>query len=192
MENKKIIIALVGLYKSGKTAVSKYLHKKYGAVNLRFSKFLADILKKCYYLDSKDRSNLQRISTALRKEFGQNFLGKIISSFVDKSNKNIFVLDGVRRWDDIGYLTSRSGIIFILVAIDADSKVRWQRSRKQNEETGDAQIGYEEFLVAENNEADAKIKQIMKQADIKIDTTKLKKEEHLQRWDEIIQRLLKN
>lgn len=177
----KVIIALVGPFKSGKTTVAEYLEEKYQAVNLRFSKFLSDILKECYCLDSESRENLQKISTALRKGFGDDILGRIVHSFVYQSTNNIFVLDGVRRMGDIEYLRKMPG--FGLVSIDADIKVRWERAKKQGDKSGDKQKNFAEFVAEEAKEADARIRDVMMEADFQIDTTSIKKEEHYQKWD---------
>lgn len=180
----KIIIALVGPFKSGKTIAAQHLQKKYQAIRLRFSEFLEDTVKSCHCLDHKDRQILQRMSTALRGEFGDNLLGRIVDGFVKKSKANIFVLDGVRRIGDIEYLRNMPG--FGLVSIDADPKVRWQRAKKQSDKSDDAEKTFEQFLEEENNEADARIRDVMREADFCIDTTHLIKQEHFYKLEEIL------
>ncbi|MEK7625108.1 MAG: AAA family ATPase, partial [Patescibacteria group bacterium] len=66
----KIILGFVGDLASGKGTICKYLKEKYGTESYRFSTMLRDILKRVYLENS--RENLQRLSTVMRENFGQD------------------------------------------------------------------------------------------------------------------------
>ncbi len=162
---KKLIIGLVGQIASGKSTINKYLENKYQAKTLRFSTILRDILNRVYYPISRD--SMQRMSTLLRKNFGEDVLSKVISEDAKKAKKNIISIDGVRRHADIKYLREIEG--FVLIQIQADPKTRYERLVERNENKGDSDKTYEEFLTDGQKEADAEIPEVMKTADETID-----------------------
>ncbi len=158
--NKKIILGLVGPIASGKGTVAKYLQEKQGANVYKFSTVLRDVLQRLH-LDVS-RKNLQDISTILRKSFGEDILAKTIAEDTEKDQGSLVVVDGIRRWADITYLNKKDN--FILVGVDADPKIRYQRLIKRKENEGDSSKTYEEFLKDQDQEADAEIPEIINSA----------------------------
>ncbi|MFA6273093.1 MAG: AAA family ATPase [Candidatus Paceibacterota bacterium] len=161
----KIILGLVGPIASGKDTVKKYLEKKYGATGCRFSTILRDILARVDLPNS--RENMQGLSTILRQRFGEDILAKAIATDAVKLKSNIVVVDGVRRLADIKFLQRAAG--FVLVAIDADSKIRYQRLVKRNENAGDGKKTYTQFLKDHQYETELDIPKLMKKAKRKLD-----------------------
>src|SRR3989344_3407428 len=116
----KIIIGLTGPFASGEGTIKKYIEEKYHGKECRFSSLLRDILKR---LDvSINRENLQKVSTVLRREFGEDLLAKAIANDVRNLSSDIVVVDGVRRMTDIKFLKRLVG--FVLVKVDADPNIR--------------------------------------------------------------------
>ena len=72
----KLVIGLVGRIGSGKTAISEYLQKNYGAREHRFSQILMDILDRLYL--PHERTHLQNLGKILRAELGEEV---IVNSF---------------------------------------------------------------------------------------------------------------
>lgn len=163
--DKKIILGLVGPIASGKDTVKKYLEKKYGATGCRFSSILRDILGRIDLPNS--RENMQGLSTILRQKFGEDILAKAIAIDAIKLKSNIVVVDGVRRLADIKFLQRAAG--FILVAIDADSKIRYERLVKRGENAGDAKKTYTQFLKDHQYETELDVPMMMKKAKYKLD-----------------------
>lgn len=159
-QTNKIIIGFVGDLASGKGTACKYLKEKHNIDSFRFSTILRGILKRVYVNENRD--NLQRLSTALRNVFGQDVLSKAIASDAINDQNKIVSIDGIRRLSDIEHLKKLSG--FSLVYITADSKLRWQRLVKRNENSGDDKKTYEEFLKDEQSESDKLIKETGKEA----------------------------
>ena len=180
----KIIIGLVGSLASGKETAKKYLAEKYDAKDCRFSSILRDILERAALPNSRD--NLQKLSTVLRENFGENLLAKAIAMDASKLEADIVVIDGVRRFTDIEHLNELEN--FILVKIDADSKIRYERMKARNENHGDDKKTFEEFLEDHMKEADKQIPEVMKTAKHSIDNSETFDDLYKQ-IDEIIQKL---
>jgi len=159
--NKKIIIALTGEIASGKDATKKYLTEKYGAQSVKFSQILRDVLKRLCLETSRD--NLIDLSTILRERFGQDLLAKIIASDASSLDADIVVVDGVRRMEDVSYLSKLPN--FKLIRIEADSKIRYERMKIRNENIGDAEKTYEDFMKDHERETEVTIPEVMSKAD---------------------------
>ncbi len=157
---KKQIIGLVGKISSGKGTVASYLEEKYQAHTYRFSTILRDILKRLH--SEINRANMQNISTAIRQTLGEDILAKVIAEDVKKDDSPLIVVDGIRRMVDIKYLKELDG--FILVKVEASEKTRYQRLIQRSENADDQKKTFEEFLKEQENEADAEIPLVMKNA----------------------------
>jgi len=180
----KIILGLVGSLASGKETTKKYLVEKYNAKDCRFSSILRDVLERVAVPNS--RENLQKISTVLRANFGENLLAKAIAMDASKLDADIVVIDGVRRFTDIEHLNELPN--FILVKIDADPKIRYERMKKRNENAGDDKKTLEQFLEDHNAEADKQIPEVMKSAKYSIDNSG-SLEDLYKQIDEVIKKL---
>lgn len=158
----KIILALSGPIASGKGTIKKYAVEKYGAKECRFSSSLRDVLNR---LDVEtSRENLQKISTVLRQNFGEDVLAKAIAKEASALSADIIVIDGVRRMADIRYLKELPG--FILAGVDADPKIRFERMKTRNENKGDSEKTFETFLKDHEAEADREIPEVMSHATV--------------------------
>jgi dephospho-CoA kinase len=163
----KIIIGLVGSLASGKETTKKYLAEKYEAKDCRFSSILRDVLSRITVPNS--RENLQKLSTVLRANFGEDLLASAIAADASKLDANIVVIDGVRRFTDIEHLRNLPN--FILVKIDAEPQIRYERMKLRNENAGDDKKTFEEFIQDHESEADRQIPEVMKTAQYSIDNS---------------------
>lgn len=161
----KTIIGLVGKIASGKGTVAKYLEDNHNASIHRFSTMLRDVLNRLGL--EINRENMQSLSTILRQQFGEDILAKVMANDVEKDERRVVVVDGIRRMADIKYLKILDG--FKLAAIDATPENRYQRLIKRAENQGDQSKTYEEFLTDETKEADAEIPVVMSQAQFTLD-----------------------
>jgi dephospho-CoA kinase len=157
----KLIIGLVGPLASGKGTVKKYLVEKYKAQDCRFSSILRDVLTRINV--DTTRINLQNVSTVLRQNFGEDVLAKAIANDAKNFDADIIVVDGVRRMADIKYLKKLLG--FILVAVDAEPKERYKRMVARNENKGDNEKTFDDFLKDHQAESELEIPEVMKNAD---------------------------
>lgn len=161
----KIILGLAGTLASGKDTTKKYLVGKYTAKDCRFSSILRDVLSRIAVPIS--RENLQKLSTLLRANFGENLLAKAIANDATELDSDIVIVDGVRRPTDIEHLIKLPN--FFLIKIDADSRTRYERMLKRNENEGDNKKSFEQFKIDENAEADKLIPIVMESARYSID-----------------------
>lgn len=162
METNKIVIGIVGENSSGKTTMTNYICETYGAVSFRFSDMLGDMLKRIYLPST--RENLQNISTALRNTFGDDIMSKTLAQDMLSSDAAITITEGIRRPSDIVALKELPG--FVLVAITADPKKRFDRLHGRNEKPDDATKTWEQFTTEANHEAEQKVKEIMAEAHV--------------------------
>jgi dephospho-CoA kinase len=161
----KLIIGLVGQIACGKEAAKKYLAQKYNTEDCKFSASLRDVLKR---LDiDVSRENLQKLSTILRSGFGEDLLAKVIATDASKLNSDIVIVDGVRRMADIKYLKDLPN--FYLIKVEVDAKLRYERMKNRNENVGDKDKTFEQFLNDQNNEAEKGIPEVMNFAKLSIE-----------------------
>lgn len=174
--SNKIIIGLVGQVACGKEVIKRYLVSKFDAEECRFSTPLRDILNRMGIDIS--RENLQKVSTILRHGFGEDLLAKTISIDSSKLEAELVVIDGVRRLSDIKYLKELPN--FYLVKVEADSKLRYERTVSRKENAGDDKKTYEQFLLDEQAEADREIPVVMETAKYSLDNNGTLEELYLQ------------
>jgi dephospho-CoA kinase len=160
----ELIIGLTGSIASGKGTVKKYIVEKYGAKDCRFSTILRDVLDRINIPTSRD--NLINVSTVLRQTFGEDLLAKAIAKDAASLEAKIVIIDGIRRMTDIGHLMNLDH--FILVSVDADAKIRYERLVLRNENEGDGKKTFEDFLNDHKRETEITIPEVMSFAKEKI------------------------
>lgn len=165
MTSNKIILGFVGPIASGKGTVCEYLKTKYHAETYRFSTMLYDILNRVNI--ETNRENLQKVSSVLRENFGDDLMAKTIAFDVTNAKSDVVCVDGVRREPDIKYLREIPG--FYLISIDAKAESRHSRMTSRGEKTDDNTKTFEQFLEDEKKEAEQQIKTVAEKADFKID-----------------------
>ena len=153
---QKIILGFVGDLAAGKGTICKYLEENYATPNYRFSTMLRDMLNRIYV--DKSRENLQQLSTFLRAQFGQDVMSRVIAEDVARDTREIIAVEGVRRPTDITFLEKNPG--WHLIYITADQNMRFERLVKRNENPGDDQKTFAQFLKDETSEADGMIKEL--------------------------------
>ncbi len=131
---QKIILGIAGEIASGKDTVGRYLAEKHGALSLRFSQPLRDILDRLKM--GQSRENMSKLSLYLRKAFGEDVLSKVIIEDAKESENDFVVVDGVRRLPDILHMESDGHFYFAY--IEADPEKRYQRLTKRRQNVDDA------------------------------------------------------
>lgn len=163
----KIILGLVGSLAGGKETTKKYLAENYNAKDCKFSNILRDVLSRTAVPVS--RENLQKVSTVLRANFGEDLLARAIANDAAKLEADVVVIDGVRRPTDIEHLVKLSN--FFLIKIDADPHLRYERMIKRNENEGDDKKTFEQFMKDHEAEADSLIPVVMESAQYSIENS---------------------
>ena len=180
----KIILTLVGPVSCGKGTICNYINEKYNGGSCRYSTIIRDLLDRLYLPQS--RENLQNISTALRQQFGDDLLAKVIAEDVKKIDKKIVTVDGARRMPDLAELKKLTG--FYLVYVDANEKARYERIVKRNENTDDRTKTFAEFQKDAQAETEIRIADMKNHADFIINNNGTVEELHAQ-VDDIIKKI---
>jgi len=183
----KIILGFVGQIASGKGTAVEYLKTTFGASSYRFSGMLKDILKRLY-LDLS-RENYQTLSQALRENFGEDILARVMAEDVKNDTHDIIAIDGVRRPGDVSQLTKIPG--FVLIHITADIGKRYERITQREEKVDDKTKTFEEFRTDHMREAEIKIEEIAAHAHETVDNNGTIEELYIQ-LDALVQRYTKN
>lgn len=158
----KIIIGLAGQIASGKDTVANYIVEKYGGVSLSFSDPLRDILKIAYL--PIVRENFAWLAQSLINKFGGDVISKIIGKKIEDSDKQIFVLPNIRREDDASYFKDWPG--YILVGIETDDKLCYERLIKRGQKEDDKTKTWEEFLKDRQLSTEVEIESLIKKSSI--------------------------
>lgn len=138
---KKLILGFTGEMASGKGTSAEYLKRKYGAETYRFSTSLFDVARRLHL--PEDRDHLQRLSTVLRKEFGEDTLARVMFADAKDATAHLVVIDGVRRFEDVKYL--RELPEFKLIYLTAPMRTRYDRLVLRGEKADDATKTFTEF-----------------------------------------------
>ncbi|TXI35211.1 MAG: hypothetical protein E6Q53_00230 [Candidatus Moraniibacteriota bacterium] len=157
----KVIIGIAGEIACGKDTVGKYLAEKHGALSLRFSQPLRDILDRMS-LD-QNRENMARLSLHLRKGFGEDIFSKIMLAEAKKSDKDLVIVDGVRRSFDIVHMETEPDFYFVYV--EASPETRYERLTKRRQNTDDASKTLAQFEKDALLESETQIRDLKERAD---------------------------
>ena len=153
---KKLILGFAGEIASGKGTAASYFLAHHKATAFRFSTILRDVIRRLH--QSEDRDTMQRLSTTLRKEFGEDLLAKVMFEDAKNAADLLVVIDGVRRLEDVKYL--RAIPEFKLCYVTAPSRTRYERLVKRGENADDLTKTYEQFESDHQREPEREIKQL--------------------------------
>ena len=168
----KIIIGLVGEMASGKDTVATYLKDKYDSETISFSRPVRNILDLLCLPQS--RENMAALGDVLRAQFGQDILSRAICQEVIKSPNTIIALPNVRLESDIKYLKDIPG--FVLVGINTDRKVCYERLIKRGQNPDDQGKTWEQFLQDHELYTEIHILDLIKKARYQLDNNGTREE----------------
>jgi dephospho-CoA kinase len=132
-----MIIGITGTKASGKSYVANYLKTK-GFRYLSLSEVVRLEARKRYSVPTAIQ--LIDIGNGLRKKYGPGVLAKKVS---EKIGEGDYVIDGIRNPAEAKYLR-KNFKDFLLIAVDADQKIRYERTISRSRE--DSPKTFEEFL----------------------------------------------
>jgi dephospho-CoA kinase len=160
MEKHPFIVGLVGESGSGKDTVAYHLRDVYGAILLRFSDPIKDILR--MFFERPSREDQSWVAVQFKKQFGKDIFCRALDrkiAFIE----NITSLNGLRYPEDYDYL--RGFEKNVLIYITANQKLRWQRTVGRGEKSDDI-ASFEKFIEMESTlETEKNIPEIGKKAD---------------------------
>ncbi len=142
-----MIIGLTGKNGSGKTAVSDYLKSR----GFEYHS-LSDAIREEIRRRGKEitRDVLIVVGNDLRETFGPGILAERILGSLEREHN--YVVDSIRNPMEVDVLRRRQD--FVLMAIEADPQIRFERSRVRGRES--AAQSFEQFTAEENRELESK------------------------------------
>lgn len=159
-----MIIGLTGLPASGKGTTGAYLIQNYDAQAIRFSDPLRDIIHRVYH--EQTRESMSHLAQFLRGEFGNDILIQTLLKDIEKSDKKLFVLDGMRYPEEYGVLAQRKD--FVMWALDADFEKRYVRIVSRDENRSDKALTQDQFQKQHELQTERFIPELMQKADARI------------------------
>ena len=161
------IIWITGPAAAGKWTVVDYFVNKLWFVHYSASWYLTEILKK----ENKEinRDTMRELADSLRAQYWPSYLISELYNQAEKNWKNA-IIESVRTVWEVELLRDKEN--FILLSIDADQKLRYQRALERN--SAKDHISFEKFQEQEALEAASEdpnkwnIKACQKLADVEI------------------------
>ncbi|OGM04382.1 hypothetical protein A3E15_01300 [Candidatus Woesebacteria bacterium RIFCSPHIGHO2_12_FULL_42_9] len=144
-----MIIGITGTLGAGKGTIASYLVKEKGFKHFSVREFLNKELQKRKLRLNRD--NLVLVGNELRKKYGPSYISESLYKLARKVGYDS-VIESLRTPAEILALKKRAE--FYLFAVDADPKLRYQRTILIKEEI--YQIPFTEFIRNEKREMDSK------------------------------------
>jgi len=145
-----MIIGITGTDGAGKGTVVDYLVKKKGFTHYHARVlFLVEIERQGL---PHDRAHMRIVANQLRKKYGNDYVVKLFLERAEKEGDTNIIIDSLRAVAEAETLKKAGGI---LLAVDADQKLRYERVQKRRSESD--QVTFEEFKKhedLENNDPD--------------------------------------
>ncbi len=164
----KKIFGITGSLGCGKSTVARYIVEEHEGSAHRVSDILRDTLDRFYLNHSLE--NMQKLSTAIRKAFGENVLTRVFNENVKNDEHEMVAIDGVRRLEDFEYL--RKYPDFKLIFIETDMNICYERIVRRRENPDDAKKTFEEFKKENEHESELQIKDLKNYADFMVNNNK--------------------
>jgi len=139
-----MLIGITGRIGAGKETITSFFREK-GFKYYETSKILSEELVKRGL--EVTRANMQDLGDEWRKAYGP---GALMKKLLEKINKNEnSIIDSLRNNKEADYLRENSKD-FILIAVDADQKLRFERIAKRGKPSDPKT--WEEFLIVDNRD----------------------------------------
>jgi len=153
MNKNNVIIGLTGTHGAGKGTVVDYLVGK-GLKHFSAREFLYRELDKRGL--SHDRDALRSVANDLRAKFGPEYVAFSLYKAAHESGHSAVIesiytvgeIENIRDWANVNNEN------FVLVAVDADTKIRYERISKHRKSETDM-ISYEKFLEQQDREMES-------------------------------------
>lgn len=126
------IIGLTGSIGSGKEVVKDILMKRFNCWYVHLSSLIKGELEK--KKSNFDRKAMQDLGNELRKKYGSHILAKLAVDYM-QGDKEMLIVDGIRNPGEVEYLRKKFGGNFVLIAVDAPQKLRFERIVKRTRST---------------------------------------------------------
>ncbi len=122
------VVGLTGTLGSGKNTAKHFILRKFNCYHVTLSDMIrAEIEKKRGTLN---RITLQDMGNEMRQKYGAHILALLAIEYLPR-DKEMIIVDGIRNPGEIEYLKKKFGGNFKLIAIDAQTEVRFERTKRR-------------------------------------------------------------
>ncbi|MBC7109993.1 MAG: flagellar hook-basal body complex protein FliE [Archaeoglobi archaeon] len=126
-----------------------------------------------------------RFADELRRKYGEDIIARLCIPIIRDISSSV-IIDGIRSMAEVERFKKEFGEDFILIGIDADEKLRYERAKKRNR--ADEIRSFEEFLKREEREKKWGVEEALNNANIIIENNRTLEEfrnkirEVLEKW----------
>lgn len=142
-----MLFGITGTDGAGKGTVVKYLVEEKGFVHYSARSLLIEELNRRG--EELTRFNMLTVANEFREKYGSDFLVTQYLKRIKKEEPKKAIIESIRSVGEAETLKKNSGI---LIAVDADQVVRYERVQKRRSETD--KVSFEEFVKNEAAELD--------------------------------------
>lgn len=158
-----MILGITGTNGAGKGTVVEYLVEKHGFAHRSVRQFLLSEIEKRGM--PPDRNSTRLVANELRQTHGPGYVIQQLYESLDKESP-LVILDSIRTVGEAEYLRAKGALLW---AVDADRKIRYERTLKRWSELD--KVSFEQFCIYEDREMqstepwDMNVFKVMKMAD---------------------------
>lgn len=159
------IIGITGTLGAGKGTIVDYLENEKGFAHFSVRQYLINIMEERGLEINRD--NMVKVANELRAKHSPAYIVEMLYQEAKKQNRNA-VIESIRTPGEIEFLKKHGN--FILLAVDADPHIRFDRIKRRKSSTDD--IDFETFVANEEREMNTtdpykqNLKKCIEQADI--------------------------
>lgn len=157
------IIALAGRIASGKSKAAELLSREYDMEHIEYSSFLYHAMDLFHI--SHTREHIDQWSYFLRHTYAQDILSRAVLKALRETPKEWVVLSTIRRSSDIQSIKALYPN-FHLWYVEADQRLRYERSVSSARKVGDAEMRFDDFQRIEENEVQGTIPLLKNEAEL--------------------------
>jgi dephospho-CoA kinase len=174
-----IIVGITGTLGAGKGAVVDYLKEQRGFKHFSVRDFIVEEIKRRKLPVNRD--NMVKVANELRAQNSPSYIVDELYKEAKETGKNS-IIESIRTYGEIESLRKKGN--FILIAVDADRRTRYERIRMRGSETD--RISFEKFMEDEAKEMNASdpnkqnLKRCIEEADYLITNDKSFKDLYVQ------------
>jgi dephospho-CoA kinase len=146
MRKKVLIVGITGLIGAGKGTVVEYLVEKGKFKHFSASGFITEeIVRRNLPVD---RDSMILVGNDLRQKFGAGYVVEELLKRAEGEKRA--VIESIRTLGEVEKIRKNNGI---LLAVDADQKIRYERNIKRN--SNKDKVSFEKFMEQEKRELDS-------------------------------------
>ena len=147
MNEKQVMLGITGTNGAGKGTIVEFLVKVEGFKHFSASGLISEEIVKRGM--SVDRDNMIVVANELRAQYGPGYIAEELLRRAGESQENR-IIESIRTLGEVEKLRAKGGI---LLAVDADQKIRYERIIKRG--SNKDRVSFEEFAEQEKREMES-------------------------------------